>query len=77
MFGQAETEAMPVEHLAWPKQLVRLKPKRSSQAFDIVQRDVPGLSFDMRHKRAMQSGLKGQLLLGPLAVSSKPDQIDS
>lgn len=77
MIDQAETEAIPVEHLARLKQLVRLKPKRSSQAFDIVQRDVPGLSFDMRHKRAMQPSLKGQFLLGPLAVSSKPDQIDS
>jgi len=46
------------------------------KAFDIVDRDVPHLAFDMRHEGSVKACLQSQVLLGPPLLPSESNDID-
>lgn len=61
--AQALTDALETSSFSRLKQNVRFDAKSLGNLFDIVDRNIPDLSLDVRDEGAVQSGLKSQGLL--------------
>jgi hypothetical protein len=59
------------------EELVRRNSESLCQLFEVVERDVPHLSLDMRNKSAMKTSLKCKRFLTPLMGGSQRNDVHS